>query len=82
MLTFGYRQTQDLNTFIAQGITFIFAGLAANRALWRFVVMNPARLIGKRVANILTVTDDSLDKLAIQGGGMFADRHQRRTRRR
>ena len=75
MLVFGYRQTQDLDAFIPQGVTFIFAGLAANRALWRFVVMNLARLIGERVANILTVTDDSLNKLAIQGSGMFADGH-------
>ena len=47
MLVFGYRQTQYLDTFIPQGITFIFAGLAANWTLWRFVVMNLARLISE-----------------------------------
>lgn len=82
ILLLEQRQVQYLNTLVPQFIAFIFTGLAANRPLWCLVVMNLACLVSKRVADILTMANDTLDELAIKRHGLCPDRHQCGTRRR
>lgn len=67
---------KNLDTFIAQCVTFINGSLSPNRTFRCLVVVNFSGLLGEALSDIFAVIDDGLDQLPIKGHGLNADRHQ------
>ena len=52
------RQLRELDAFIGQRLGLVARGLAANRALRRFLVMDAARLFRKALAHVFGIAHD------------------------
>ena len=60
---FRNRQRHDIDALFAQVFDFIMRSIATDFALGRFLVMDLARLFGKRIAYVVGIRDKVLDQL-------------------